>query len=96
MGVMDTLKMVRKAQQAKNQMSEIEVAGRSKSGLTALLLNGLSEIVEISFDDELFTNIDASRLESEVIEAFEDAKKQLEKEMAKNMDMDSLRDLLSQ
>jgi len=91
---MDTLKMARKAQQAKSQMAEIEVAGKSKSGMTALLLNGLSEILEISFDDELIKNPDANRLEEEVIQAFEDAKGQLEKEMAKNMDIDSLRNML--
>jgi DNA-binding protein YbaB len=93
MGIIDTAKMLRKAQQAKAAMSKIVVAGRSKSGLTAILLNGINEIVEIHFEDELLQDVDGATLGREVIEAFNDARKQLETEMASSMDMSSIRDM---
>ena len=95
MGVLNAAKMLRKAQQAKTSMKAITVAGKSRSGLTALLLNGLNEILELEFSDELMQNVKKERLEREVIEAYADAKKELEKQLAANMDLDSIRDMLS-
>ena len=95
MGILDTAKALRKAQQAKSQMSKISVAGSSKSGLTALLLNGLNEIGEIQFDDELFENADKNKVSKEVMEAFKDARKQLEQELAQSLDINSFGDLFN-
>lgn len=95
MGVLDMAKMVRKAQQTRSQMKKITAAGRSKSEMTAVLINGLNDIEEIEFAPELFEDISPKTLEKEVIEAFKDAKKNLEKALAETMDMDSIRDLLS-
>jgi DNA-binding protein YbaB len=95
MGVLNAAKMLRKAQQAKSSMKAISVAGRSKSGLTALLLNGLHEIIEMEFADEMFQDLNKEKLEREVMQAYNDAKQQLEKQLASNMDMDSLREMLA-
>lgn len=95
MGVLDMAKMIRKAQQTKGVMKKVTAAGRSRSQRTAILLNGLNDIEEIEFSEELMQNCDAKLLEREVIEAFKDAKKNLEKELAQTMDMDSIRDMLS-
>ena len=95
MGVFNAAKMLRKAQQAKTSMKAISVAGKSKSGLTALLLNGLHEIVEMEFADELFPGLNKQKLEREIIQSYNDAKQQLEKQLASNMDMDSIRDMFA-
>lgn len=95
MGVLDVAKMVRKAQQTKGLMKKVTAAGRSRSQRTAILLNGLNDIEEIDFAPEVLENRDGKEVEREVIEAFKDAKKNLEKELAQTMDMDSIRDMLS-
>ncbi len=92
---MDTMKVARKAQQARSEMSKLSVAGQSRSGGVAMLLNGLNEIEEISFSDELLSDVSAEKLEKEVIEAYDTARKALEKELAGTMDMDSIRDMFS-
>ena len=94
MGILNSAKMLRKAQQAKSSMKSIAVAGKSKSGMTALLLNGLNEIQEIEFADELMNDLNKQKLVREIIEAFSDAKHELEKQLAATMDMDSIREML--
>lgn len=88
-------KMARKAQQTRSAMKKVTAAGRSKSGLTAILLNGLNDIEEIEFDPSLGERCDLNEIAREVKDAFQDAKKALEKVLAESMDVDSLRDLLS-
>lgn len=94
MSVLDTAKLIRKAQQAKTSMKKVQAAGKSKSGLVAILINGLNEILEVSIDDSLCQNGSCATLSKEIIEAHDDARKELEKEMASSMDMDSIRDML--
>ncbi len=88
-------KMLRKAQQARSSMQKITATGVSKSGMTAILLNGLNDIEEIEFKPELLTNLTTEVLATEVKEAYKDAKKNLEKSLASTMDIDSIRDMLS-
>lgn len=94
MGLIDTAKMIRKAQQARSQMSKIQVVGKSKSGNLAILVNGLTEITDVQVEQGLLANLDAKSLRKEIMEAYEDARKQLEQSMRQNMSMDSLKDLL--
>lgn len=95
MGLVDTAKMIKKARDAQSQMKKITVAGQSKSGLTAVLINALQEVLEVQLDDELVKRADATELSNEVKEAMNDARKQLEKELSSNMDLNSIRDMLS-
>ncbi len=95
MGLVDTAKMIKKARDAQSQMKKITVAGQSKSGLTAVLINALQEVLEVQLDEELVKRADANELANEVKEAMNDARKQLEKELSSNMDLNSIRDMLS-
>jgi DNA-binding protein YbaB len=95
MGIIDMTKALRKAQQTKNAMKNIQAVGQSKSKQTALLLNGINEIIELNFEDELIQKGDAKAISKEVIQAYDEARKDLEKQMAESMNMDDLRDLLS-
>lgn len=94
MGIIDTAKMIRKAQQAKSQMGKIEVIGKSKSGNLSILMNGLTEILEVNVEETLMVGLTAKQLQKEIKEAYSDARKQLEAAMRNNMSMDSLKDLL--
>lgn len=94
MGIIDTAKMIRKAQQAKSQMGKIEVIGRSKSGNLSILMNGLTEIVEVNVEEAIMVGLTTKQLQKEIKEAYSDARKQLELAMRNNMSMDSLKDLL--
>lgn len=95
MGVIDTAKMLRKAQQARSQMTKILVVGKSRSGNLAIMINGLTEIVEVKCEDALFENMNAKQLQKEITEAYNDARKQLEVAMRQNMSLDSLKDMLA-
>ena len=95
MGLVDTAKMIKKARDAQSQMKKITVAGQSKSGLTAVLINALQEVLEVQLDEELVKRADAAELSNEVKEAMNDSRKQLEKELSSNMDLNSIRDMLS-
>lgn len=95
MGMMDTAKMVRKAMQAKSQMQKITAVGRSKSGKTAVLINGLNDVLELEIDPTLISNQNVNEVEIDVIEAFKDARKNLEKTMADGLNMEDIRDMLS-
>lgn len=103
MGVMDTGKMLMKARKAQSQMKKISAAGQSKTGNTAVLLNGLNEIEEVLFnfliDEDGPETMTVDRkffvdLQKEVIDAFKAAKKELEQQIAQNMDINSVRDML--
>jgi DNA-binding protein YbaB len=94
MGIIDTAKMMRKAQKARSQMSKILVVGKSRSGNLAMLLNGLTEIVEVKCEDSLFESLNAKKLQQEIMEAYNDGRKNLEAEMRKQMSLDSLKDML--
>lgn len=96
MGVFDMAKMVRKAQQTKSKMSKITAVGKSKSGHTTLMLNGLNDIEDIEFSEELIAKCPGKdELKNEVVQAFKAAKKNLETQLSQNIDLDSLRDMLS-
>ncbi|MCA9381244.1 YbaB/EbfC family nucleoid-associated protein [Candidatus Dojkabacteria bacterium] len=99
---MNVPKAMYKAQQAKKQMSKIQVAG--VDGEVSVLMNGLNEIVEIEIDEDALTDSDSiSRDEFERIiknlkkqfkNAVADAKKQLEKEMMNSANLDDIKEML--
>jgi len=104
MGVFDAPKALYKAQQAKNQMKKVEAA--SKEGAVAVLLNGLNEITEVEMDieelgsytndklSEMELNQLANKLSKDVKKAVASAKKELEKELVKNTNIEDLKGLL--
>ena len=99
---MNVPKAMYKAQQAKKQMSKIQVAG--VDGEVSVLMNGLNEIVEIEIDEDALTDSDSiSRDEFERIiknlkkqfkNAVADEKKQLEKEMMNSANLDDIKEML--
>lgn len=105
MGVLNVPKALYKAQQAKKKMSKIEAAGKDES--VVVVMNGLSELSDVDFDmDEFKTLFPENTLSDSQIEeiskklsknfkkAFEDAKKQIEKELMSSTSLDDLKGLL--
>ena len=104
MSVLDLPKMALKARKMQSQMQATKAVG--KSGVIALIINGIYSVVEIEPDfEELknrFPNVPEDTLKkivttitSDTKKAVEDAKNQLQKEMAANTSLDDLRGMLN-
>jgi DNA-binding protein YbaB len=105
MNVLGAPKAIYKAQQAKKKMQQMQAAGQS--GLVAVLLNGLNELVEVelnpaevknilgsSVSDEVLANLSA-KLSEDLKKSFSQAKKQIEQLLMSSTSLDDLKDLLS-
>ncbi len=90
--VKDIYKLQKEAKKMQEEMKQLMVTGESKKGLVKVTLNGIQELVDINIDDELLT--DKTELKKHIKEAFGEAQKHLQKEMAKGMDMDKLKSML--
>lgn len=90
--VKDLYKLQKEAKRMQEEMKQILVTGESKKSLVKVTLNGAQELVDISMDDELLT--DKAELKKHIKDAYADAQKRLQKEMAKGMDMDKLKGML--
>lgn len=104
MGVLDLPKLALKARKMQNQMQSTKAVG--KSGTMALIINGVYSIVETEPDyvelTKRFPNIPESEIRKLVTvvmtdtkKALEDAKAQLQKDMASNTSLDDLRGMLN-
>jgi DNA-binding protein YbaB len=104
MGMLDLPKLALKARKMQNQMQATKAVG--KSGTIALIINGVYSIVEIEPDfEELkkrFPNVDENTLRKilatvsqDIKKSLEDAKSQLQKEMAANTSLDDLKGMLN-
>jgi DNA-binding protein YbaB len=108
MGVLDMAKAMQKAQATKSKMSKLQAAGTSN--MVSILLNGLSELVEVEIDTaKLKTNpsIASSGLSDRQIsdicdllandlkKAYIDAKKEVERLIMSTTSIDDLKDMLN-
>ncbi len=102
--MMDTAKMLNEARKARKKMSQMQVAGQS--GSMAVLMNGLYDVEDVdidadklkeelgdSFTDEQIKKI-TENAKKRIKESMNDAKKQLEKELASMTSLDDLKNLL--
>ena len=85
----DIMKLRSEAKKMQEQMKQVMATGESKKGLIKVTLNGAQELVDININDELFT--DKVELKKHMKDAFSDAQKKIQKEMAKGMDLDKIR-----
>jgi len=104
MGVLDLPKLALKARKMQSQMQNTKAVG--KSGTMALIINGVYSIVETEPDyvelAKRFPNIPENDLKKLVTtittdtkKALDDAKAQLQKDMAANTSLDDLRGMLN-
>jgi DNA-binding protein YbaB len=87
-------KMRKLGEQKKKEMQNIKVTGESDKSRVKITLNGLYEYVSFEIDDALMGIENKEMLKKAIIGAFSDAKKKLEKELAKSMDISQLMEML--
>lgn len=105
MGVFDMAKMIRKAQQAKQKMQQIQGVG--SSGAFGIVIDGLYNVLEAELDLENLKqilqkyNLEESVymeiknvVERDVKNSFKEAKKHLEKQLANNTSLEDLKGFL--
>jgi len=84
----------RQAKMQQDKMKKIEVFGESRDHLVKVHVNGLQEIINITFDDSLLKPEKAKDLKKAIMEAFKNAQDKLQKELMKSVDMDELKKML--
>ena len=87
-------KMRQAADKKKKEMEAIKVAGESDKGRVKVTLNGVHDIVNMEIDNELLSPERKEMLVKAINSAYSDAKKKLEKELAKTVDIKQLMDML--
>lgn len=87
----DIYKMQKEAKAMQKKLREQIVSGESKDKLVTIVMNGAKEFEDIKIDDQLLDPTQMERLKKSMKQAFKDLDKKLQKEMAKNVDMDSLK-----
>jgi len=81
------------AKQVQNTLEQIEAQGEAAWGKVKVKLNGNQKVLHIDIADELMQNRD--KLQESLKDAFNDATKKLQKEMAGKMkDMGGLQDMM--
>jgi len=90
--VKDIYKLQREAKKMQEEMKKVLVTGESKRGLVKVTMNGAQELVDLNFSDDIMG--DKVELKKHIKDAYADAQKKLQKEMAKGMDMDKLKGML--
>lgn len=84
----------KQAKEMQNSLAQIVVVGESSGKKVMVTINGNQEVKGVKIEEEMST----SEVESHVQQAFNDAMKKLQKELAANMKnmggLDALKDLL--
>lgn len=87
-------KMRKMGVQKKKEMQAINVLGVSDKNRVKITLNGIYEIVSMEIEDELLSKDNKDMLIKAINSAYSDARKKLEKELAKTMDLKQLMEML--
>lgn len=90
----ELMKMRSEAMKMKKKMEKTVVKGESRDGKVVVEINGLNELLNVEIDDELMSPDKKRQLIEGLIYAMERAKKELEKEMAKDFDINDLKGML--
>ncbi len=98
MGMFDQLKDVYKlqkeAKEMQKKMKALEIEASSDDEEVKIVMNGLQEIEEMEIADDLMTIENKKHLIKAIKEAIKDGQKRLQKELAKDMDISQLKNML--
>ncbi len=92
--VKDMYKMQKEAKQMQKRMRQQKITGESKDGKVVIHMNGAQEFEDFEIDDSLLSPDMFEVLKRNFDEAFKDYQKKLQKEMAKDFDMDKIKQML--
>ena len=90
----DLYKMQKEAKEMQKKLRMQIISGESKDGSVKIFMNAAKEFEDIKIADNLMDPDMLDLLKKRMKEAFADLDKKLQKEMAKQFDMDSLRGML--
>lgn len=90
----DLYKLQKEARKMQKQMKKLKVEGSSKDELVQVVMNGVQEIDDIQIAEELLHPAKKVDLIDSLKQAIKDANKKVQKEMAKDMDIDNLKSML--
>jgi len=88
----EILRMQSEAKKMQKKMREKKISGESKDGLLKIYMNGAQEFEDIYIDEDI---LDTDEIKKRMKEAFKNYQKKLQKEMAQDMDLDSLKKMFS-
>ena len=75
-----------------NRMKQLSATGESKKGLVKVTINGLNDVVDVRIDQGMMD--DREELQRHIKDAFNDARKKMEKETQKGIDRNEAMDML--
>ena len=87
----ELLKMQSEARKMQKKMRERKITGESRDGLLKIYMNGAQEFEDIQINEDM----DIDGIKRRMKEAFKDYQKRLQKEMAQDMDLDSLKNMFN-
>lgn len=90
----DIYKMQKEAKAMQKKLQEQVISGSSKDGSVKIYLNAAREFEDLKVDDDLLDPDRFDVFKKKLKEAYKDYDKKLQKQMAKQFDMDSLKDML--
>ena len=90
----DLYKMQKEAKEMQKKLRQQILSGESKDGSVKVYMNAAKEFEDIKVSDELMDPEMMDLFKKRLKEAFADLDKKLQKEMAKQFDMDSLKNML--
>ncbi len=86
--------MQKEAKKLQEEMRKISVTGESRDGKLKMYYNGAQELKDMSVDDELMDPSRKDDLIKGIKEAQKDFQKKLQKQAAKDIDINQVRNML--
>lgn len=90
----DLWKLQQEARKMQSQMKEVKVSATSRDNTIEVQINGLNELVSIQIKDELLSPSKKQILVKNLMESLKEAGKKLQKEMAKDLDLNKVKSML--
>ena len=81
------------AKKVQSSLEEVKAVGEAAWGKVKVVINGNQKVLDVHVDDELLK--DKAKLEAAIRDAFDDAFKKMQKQLAGRMkDMDGLKEMM--
>jgi len=93
--VKELLRMQSEAKKMQKKLRDKKITGESKDGLLKIFMNSAQEFEDIHIDEEILNSDDLEGIKKRMKQAFKDYQKKLQKQMAQDMDIDSLKNMFS-
>jgi DNA-binding protein YbaB len=90
----DIYKMQKEAKQMQKKMRKVKVTGESKDGNIRMYFNGAQELEDVSVDSSVLSEDNQDKVVEGIKQAYKDYQKKLQKKMARNFDMDQLKNMM--